>query len=37
MEYKADSPIVKFYPNKIGTKIMMLHQNGELNMISSTT
>lgn len=37
MEYKAESPIVKIYPNKIGTRILLLHQNGELNMISTNT
>lgn len=37
MEHKPDNPILRMFPNKNGTKIIFQHQNGEVNLFSSST
>ena len=37
LEHKSDNPIVRIFPNKTGTKIVLQHQNGELNLLTSAT
>ena len=35
IEHKGDSPIERIFPNKLGTKILILHRNGELSLLST--
>jgi hypothetical protein len=37
MEHKPDNPILRIFPNKNGTKIILHHQNGEANLFFPTT
>jgi hypothetical protein len=37
MEHKPDNPILRIFPNKNGTKIILQHQNGETNLFFPTT
>ena len=37
MEHKPDNPILRIFPNKNGTKIILQHQNGEVNLFIPTT
>jgi hypothetical protein len=32
MEHKPDNPILRFFSNKNGTKMILQHQNGEVNL-----
>lgn len=37
MEHKPDNPILRIFPNKNGTKIILQHQNGQVNLFFSAT
>jgi hypothetical protein len=37
MEHKPDNPILRIFPNKNGTKLILQHQNGEVNLFFPTT
>ena len=37
MEHKPDNPILRIFPNKNGTKLILQHQNGEVNLFYPTT
>lgn len=37
MEHKSDNPILRFFPNKNGTKIIFQHQNGDVNLFFPST
>ena len=37
MEHKPDNPILRVFPNKTGTKPILQHQNGEVNLFFPTT
>lgn len=37
MEHKPDNPVLRMFPNKNGTKMILQHQNGEVNLFFPTT
>ena len=37
MQHKPDNPILRIFPNKNGTKIILQHQNGQVNLFFSAT
>ena len=37
MEHKPDNPILRVFPNKNGTKLILQHQNGQVNLFFPTT
>lgn len=37
MEHKPDNPILRAFPNKNGTKLILQHQNGEANLFFPAT